>query len=119
MQQHNELKPARTEQQTPHLSVEQIEHNRHYAPIETALRREANGYEWKRESGGIQSYQHNKTGGWLHIDRQGQFFDRHAQTVARENALEQARHSATHSVAENAQSLTGSGPNSNGFSISL
>jgi len=119
MQQHNELNPERSEQQTPHLTVEQIEHNRHYAPIETALRREANGYEWKRESAGIQSYQHNRTGGWLHIDPQGQFFDRHAQTVIRETALEHARHSAAHSVGQNAQSLTGSGPNSNGFSISL
>jgi conjugative relaxase-like TrwC/TraI family protein len=119
MQQHNELKPERSEQQTPDLTVEQIEHNRHYAPIETALRREANGYEWKRESAGIQSYQHNQTGGWLHIDRQGQFFDRHARTVTRETALEHARHSATHSVGQNAQSLTGSGPNSNGFSIGL
>ena len=75
MQQNNELKPERSEQEPPHLTVEQIEHNRHYAPIETALRREANGYEWRRESAGIQSYQHNKTGGWLHIDSQGQFFD--------------------------------------------
>ena len=101
------------------LTVEQIEHNRHYAPIEVALRSEANGYEWKRESAGIQSYQHKKTRGWLHIDSEGRFFDRHAQTVTRETALEHARHSATHSVGQNAQSLAGSGPNSNGFGISL
>jgi conjugative relaxase-like TrwC/TraI family protein len=119
MQQHNELKPEGSEQQTPHLTAEQIEHNRHYAPIETALRTEASGYEWKRESAGIQSYQHNRTAGWLHIDPQGQFFDRHAQTVTRETALEHARHSAAHSVGQNAQSLTGGGPNSNGFGISL
>jgi len=119
MQQNNELKPERSQHETPHLTVEQIEHKRRYASIETALGRDANGYEWKRESAGIQSYQHNKTGGWLHIDSQGQFFDRHAQTVTRETALEHARDSAVHSVGQNAQSVAGSGPNSNGFGISL
>src|SRR5260370_37449338 len=106
MQQHNELKPERSEQKTAHLTVEQIEHNRQYAPIETALRREANGYEWKRESAGIQSYQHNRTGGWLHIDPQGQFDDRHAQAVTREAALENSLHAATNAVGQNAHSLT-------------
>jgi conjugative relaxase-like TrwC/TraI family protein len=119
MQQHNELKPERSEQQTPHLTVEQIEHDRRYAPIEAAMRGEATGYEWKHERAGIQSYQHNQTGGWLHIDRQGQYFDRQAQPVTKETALQHARHSATHSVDQNAQSLTGSGRNRNGFGISL
>jgi hypothetical protein len=113
MQQHNDLKPKRNEQQTPRLTAEQIERNRHYAPIETALRSEASGYEWKRETASIQSYQHNKTGGWLHIDPQGQFFDRNAQPLTRETALEHARHSPAHSVGENAQSLTSSGRISN------
>jgi conjugative relaxase-like TrwC/TraI family protein len=118
MQQHNELKPERNEQPTPQLTAEQIEHNRHNGPIETALRTEAKGYDWKHENAGIQSYQHNQTGGWLHIDAQGQFFDRQAQPVTKEIALEHARHSPAHSLAENAQSLTSSG-NSNGLSISL
>ena len=119
MQQHNELNPERHEPQTTHLTAEQIEYNRHYAPIETALRSEAKGYEWKHENAGIQSYQHNQTGGWLHIDRQGQFFNRQAQPVTKETALQHAGHSPAHSVGENAQSLTGSGPKSNGFGISL
>jgi hypothetical protein len=119
MQQHNDLKPKRNEQQTPRLTAEQIERNRHYAPIETALRSEASGYEWKRETASIQSYQHNKTGGWLHIDPQGQFFDRNAQPVTRETALEHARHSPAHSVGENAQSLSSSGRNSNDQGIRL
>jgi hypothetical protein len=119
MQQHNELKPERSEQSTPQLTAEQTEHNRHYAPIETALRSEASGYEWKRERAGIQSYQHHQTGGWLHIDRQGQFFNRQAQPVTKETALEHARHSPAHSVGENAQSLTSNGPNRNGHGISL
>jgi conjugative relaxase-like TrwC/TraI family protein len=65
---------------------------RHYTPIHTALPNEAAGYEWKRETGDIQSYQHNQTAGWLHIDPQGQFYDRHAQPIAKEHALEHAGH---------------------------
>jgi conjugative relaxase-like TrwC/TraI family protein len=102
MQQHNELQP---EQQSP-LTPEQAERNRQYGPIETVLPTEAQGYKWQRETDGIHSYQHPETHGWLHIDTQGQFFDRHAQPITRENALEQAGHSLTHSVAENAQSPT-------------
>jgi conjugative relaxase-like TrwC/TraI family protein len=119
MQQNKELKPERNEQQTPRLTAEQIEHNRHYAPVEAALPSEAGGYEWKHERAGIQSYRHNQTSGWLHIDSQGQFFDRHAQPVTRETALEHARHSHAHSVGENAQSLTNNGRNKNDLGITL
>ena len=65
---------------------------RHYAPLHVALPNESAGYEWRRETGDIQGYQHNQTGGWLHIDPQGQFYDRHAQPVAKEHALERAGH---------------------------
>ncbi|MHB8304229.1 MAG: MobF family relaxase [Acidobacteriaceae bacterium] len=65
---------------------------RHYAPLHNALPNDASGYEWKRETGDIQSYQHNQTGGWLHIDPQGQFYDRHAEPIAKEHALEHAGH---------------------------
>jgi len=65
---------------------------RHYAPLHNALPNDASGYEWKRETGDIQSYQHNQTGGWLHIDQQNQFYDRHAQPIAKEHALEHAGH---------------------------
>jgi len=69
-------------------------HRRHRAsdnaPIQTALPNEASDYEWKRETGEVQSYQHNHSGSWLHIDPQGQFYDRQAQPVTREAALEQA-----------------------------
>jgi len=40
----------------------------------------------------MQRYQHNQTGGWLHIDQQSQFYDRHAQPIAKEHALEHAGH---------------------------
>ncbi len=115
MQHHNELKPEQPSQLTP----EQSEHNRQHAPIERALQTEAHGYKWQRETDGIHSYQHPETHRWLHIDTEGQFFDRHTQPITRQNALEQAGHSPRHSVVENAQSPTGSGLNLNGYGISL
>ena len=102
MQQHNELKP----EQQSHLTPEQVDRNRQYAPIGTALQTEAHGYKWQRETDGIHSYQHPESHRWLHIDTEGQFFDRHAHPITRENALEQAGHSPTQSVEENAQSPT-------------
>jgi ATP-dependent exoDNAse (exonuclease V) alpha subunit len=71
---------------------------RHYAPIEAALPKETEGYEWKRETGDIESYKHNQTGGWLHIDPEGQFHDREAQPIEKEAALANAGHPTSHSV---------------------
>ena len=81
---------------------------RHYTPIHSALPNEAAGYEWKRETGDIQSYQHNQTAGWLHIDPQGQFYDRQAQPITRETALEQAGQSSAHTIDDNARVQSGS-----------
>ena len=64
---------------------------RHYEPIQTALPNEATGYDWKRETGVIQSYQQSSSGSWLHIDSQGQFYDRQASPISREVALEHLR----------------------------
>jgi hypothetical protein len=92
---------------------------RHYAPIQTALPNEAAGYEWKRETGDIQSYQHNQTAGWLHMDPQGQFYDRNAQPISREQALEHASHLtvAVNEISQ-AQSLTkASAGNDQGLSL--
>ncbi len=89
-----------------------IEH-RHYAPIEVALPNETSGYEWKRETGDIQSYKHDQTGGWLHIDSQSQFYDRDARPTTREAALEQAGHVPGQSANDNAQILPGNKPNNN------
>lgn len=72
---------------------------RHYAPIEAALPKETSGYEWKRETGDIESYKHDQTGGWLHIDPQATFYDRDAQPITKENALDYAGHQASHAVA--------------------
>jgi hypothetical protein len=71
---------------------------RHYAPIEAALSKETEGYEWRRETGDIESYKHNQTGGWLHIDPEGQFHDREAQPIEKEAALANAGHPTSHSV---------------------
>jgi ATP-dependent exoDNAse (exonuclease V) alpha subunit len=84
----------------------EIKH-RHNAPIQTALPNEASDYEWKRETGEIQSYQHNHAGSWLHIDPQGQFYDRQAQPITRETALEQSGQSSAHSMGDNAQMPSG------------
>ena len=83
-----------------------IEH-RHNAPIQAALPKEAADYEWKRETGEVQSYQHNHAGSWLHIDPQGQFYDRQAQPITRETALEQSGQSSAHSMGDNAQMPSG------------
>ncbi len=60
-------------------------------------------YDWKRETGEIQSYQHNQTNGWLHIDPQGQFYDRQAQPISREVALDYATHSTNPSLTQTSQ----------------
>jgi ATP-dependent exoDNAse (exonuclease V) alpha subunit len=76
---------------------------RHYAPLHAGLPNEGAGYEWKRETGDIQSYQHSETTGWVHIDPHGQFFDRHAQPISKEQALEHAAQ-VTLAVSEISQS---------------
>jgi hypothetical protein len=98
-------------------TAEETEH-RHYGPVEASLRDAAVGFEWKRETGDIQSYQHRDTGGWLHIDPQGQFYDRQTQPISREAALEHAGHVPLHSQGENAQLQSLSNSNiDQGFSL--
>jgi hypothetical protein len=46
---------------------------RHYAPLEAALPKETDEYGWKRETGDIESYNHDKKGGWLHTDSRSNF----------------------------------------------
>lgn len=79
----------------------------HYTPLHVALPNESAGYMWRRETGDIQSYQHNQTAGWLHVDPHGQFHDRHAQPITKEHALEHAGHItlAVNEISQ-AQSLT-------------
>ncbi len=95
-QSHNEPTPIATTLQ----AITETD-QRHYAPIQVALPNENAGYEWRRETGDIQSYQHNETAGWLHIDPQSNFYDRQAQGISRDHALERANHSEAHSVGGN------------------
>ena len=92
---------------------------RHYAPLHNALPNDASGYEWKRETGDIQSYHHNQTGGWLHIDQQSQFYDRHAQPIAKEHALEHAGHLtlAVNEIAQAQSIAKGTVGNDQGLSL--
>jgi hypothetical protein len=91
---------------------------RHFTPIQTALANKATGFEWRRETGDIHSYQHNQSIGWLHIDPQGQFYDRHTQPITREAALEHASHIPSHSLGENAQAQSVGNSNiDHGFSL--
>jgi len=93
--------------------------NRHYAPIEKALPNETSGYDWKRETGDIESYKHDQTGGWLHIDPQSQFYDRQAQPITRETALEYAAHELSHAITDNAAVQSVNSDKSNDQAISL
>ena len=45
---------------------------------------------------------------WLHVDPQGQFYDRQAQPITRETALEPTGQSSTHSLADKPQVNPGS-----------
>ena len=66
-------------------------YQRHRAPIEKALTpQEAQDFTWKRSYGEIQTYEHSRTHGRVHIDPQGQFYNRHAQPIAKEAALDHA-----------------------------
>ena len=90
------------------LSDAQVDLNPHQ--IQAALPNEASDYEWKRETGEVQSYQHTHAGSWLHIDPQGQFYDRQAQPIMRETALEQAGLSNNQQPAHDGQTQSRSGP---------
>ena len=102
-----------TEKAQPPTEIDQ----RHYAPLHIALPNDASGYEWKRETGDIQSYQHNQTGGWLHIDTQGQFYDRHAQSISRELALENAGYAPLISTFDTSQVHSPTKSNEAGLSL--
>ena len=68
---------------------------RQRGPIEKALTpQEGQDFTWKRSYGEIQTYEHDRTHGRVHIDPQGQFYDRHAQPITREAALDHARETA-------------------------
>jgi conjugative relaxase-like TrwC/TraI family protein len=80
---------------------------RHRLPIMTALGPEATAYDWKRETGDIQSYRHSHTGEWVHIGTDGQFYDRHARPIPMEQGLESAVSQRMGATAEQSQERSG------------
>ena len=85
--------PQRTTEQ--HISSLHAAHEDkgHWYPIARELDfATAEKFTWKSENGHIQNYRSEETQGWLHIDRHGTFYDRHAQPISREVALESAGH---------------------------
>ena len=72
-----------------------------------------------RNRGHRESYKHTQTEGWLHIDPQSQFYDREAQPISRENALEHAAHEPSHTVAENEIATSARSDNNNDQGVSL
>ena len=80
--------------------------DRHYAPLRSALPSEVPNYEWRRETGEVQSYQRNDHRSWLHIDANGTFYDRQAQPISRELALKNAGCVSSHSINNDGNSWT-------------
>ena len=77
------------------------EYARRWEPIDQVLApKEASPYQWRREHGEIQTYQHTRTAGHLHIDPQGQCYDRHANPISKEQAFNNAHHTPAHSVGQ-------------------
>jgi ATP-dependent exoDNAse (exonuclease V) alpha subunit len=92
---HQQLKEQAMENQKQERREQQPQrdetHQKHWTPIEKALTlQEAQDFTWKRSYGEIQTYEHDRTHGRVHIDPQGQFYDRHAQPIAKEAALNHA-----------------------------
>ncbi|MFC6647164.1 hypothetical protein ACFQBQ_16615 [Granulicella cerasi] len=66
-----------------------VEERRHWVPLVQSIGLEhAEAFTWQKEHAEIQSYRNDENRGWLHIDTQGQFFDRNAQPIAAQAAPE-------------------------------
>ena len=62
-----------------------------YRPLVDALPNHVSDFEWKQErGGGVQSYQHKDTGGWLHIHPGRLFFDGSGKPRSATEALNDA-----------------------------
>jgi ATP-dependent exoDNAse (exonuclease V) alpha subunit len=87
------------QERSEHKSQSEVIYERQRGPIEKALTpQEARDFTWKRSYGEIQTYEHDRTHGRVHIDPQGQFYDRYAQPIAKEAALDHALGSQHHHV---------------------
>ncbi len=83
------IHPALTADQQLIAIQPTAEERRHWEPLVHSLGLEqAESFAWRRELNDIQSYRSEDPKGWLHIDAHGQFFDRGANPISRELALE-------------------------------
>jgi hypothetical protein len=110
--------PERTSEQHIAALKPSAEDKAHWLPLAQALDyKTAETFTWKGENGPIQSYRSDETKGWLHIDRQGDFYDRHAQPITRENALEQVGKGASVNTTRELSNAKSVGNNDQGISL--
>jgi conjugative relaxase-like TrwC/TraI family protein len=82
-------KTAAVDFRPPAYTPTEIE--RHHAPIRKALDpQDAAQFQWKGETGTVQTYQHTRTGRNIHIDGKGQFYGQDGTPTSQEAALERA-----------------------------
>ncbi len=113
----------------PDVSVERqaaqleptADERRHWEPLVQSIGVEhAEPFAWRKEHAEIQSYRNDETRGWLHIDTHGQFFDRNAQPIAAQAALEPFGLSETVSRGnEESEGINKAAPTDGGYFISL
>jgi len=110
--------PERTAQQHIAALKPTAEDKAHWLPLAQALDyKTAETFTWKGENGSIQSYRSEETKGWLHIDRHGDFYDRHAQPITRENALEQVGKGTAVNMTGELSNAKGAANNDQGISL--
>lgn len=97
------------------------EEKRHWEPLVQSIGLEhTEPFAWRKEHAEIQSYRSDENRGWLHIDSHGQFFDRNAQPIAAQVALEPFGLSASVSRGnEQSAGMNKETPTDSGYGISL
>jgi hypothetical protein len=97
------------------------EEKRHWEPLIQSIGIErAEPFAWRKEHSEIQSYRNDENRGWLHIDPHGQFFDRNAQPIAAQVALEPFGLATTMARGnEQSASMNKETPADSGYGISL
>jgi hypothetical protein len=91
------MEPIKSDQPQERSQQPEEFFQRQRGPIEKAMTpQESQDFTWKRSYGEIQTYEHDRTHGRVHIDPHGQFYDRYAQPIAKEAALDHALGSQHH-----------------------
>ena len=97
---HVGLQTARAHQIPEGVAIEQAQFSHflqerdiqlHSYRLKTAVgETHAEHYTWKQTTGGVESYQHNDTGRYLHIDREGNFYNQAAAHIDKAAAINHA-----------------------------